>query len=49
MAFLWLQVEIESLTYGTSGHETNSSFTGKGSVETAAAGCEEEESFARIK
>ncbi|KAH0283301.1 hypothetical protein M436DRAFT_67750 [Aureobasidium namibiae CBS 147.97] len=29
--------------------ETNSSFTGKGSVETAAAGCEEEESFAHNK
>jgi hypothetical protein len=27
----------------TGGHKTNSSFTGKGSVETATAGCEEEE------
>jgi hypothetical protein len=33
----------ESLPRGTGGHETNSSFTGKGSVETATAGCEEEE------
>jgi hypothetical protein len=33
----------ELLPRGTGGHETNSSFTGKGSVETATAGCEEEE------
>ena len=39
----------ELLPRGTGGPETNSSFTGKGSVETATAGCEEEESFIRIK
>jgi hypothetical protein len=33
----------ELLPRGTGGQETNSSFTGKGSVETATAGCEEEE------
>jgi hypothetical protein len=33
----------ELLPRGTGGPETNSSFTGKGSVETATAGCEEEE------
>lgn len=38
----------ELLPRGTGGHETNS-FTGQGSVETATAGCEEEESFARNK
>ena len=39
----------ELLPHGTGGPETNSSFTGKGSAETATAGCEEEESFARVK
>jgi hypothetical protein len=33
----------ELLPRGTGGPETNSSFTGKGSVETATAGCEEED------
>jgi len=36
----------ELLPRGTHGAETNRSFIGKGSVETATAGCEEEESFA---
>ena len=39
----------ELLPRGTHGPETNSSFTGKGSVETATAGCEEEEAFANTK
>ena len=39
----------ELLPRGTHGPETNSSFTGKGSVETATTGCEEEESFAHTK
>ena len=39
----------ELLSRGTHGPEPNGSFTGKGSVETATAGCEEEEVFAHTK
>jgi len=39
----------ELLPRGTHDRETNPSFIGKGSVETATAGCEEEESFAHSK
>jgi len=39
----------ELLPRGTHGPGTNGSFTGKGSVETATAGCEEEEGFAHTK
>lgn len=39
----------ELLPHDTHGPKTNSSFTGKGSVETVTAGCEEEESFAHTK
>lgn len=39
----------ELLPRGTGGPKTDSSFTGKGSVETATADYEEEESSVRIK
>lgn len=39
----------ELLSRGTHGPEPNGSFTGKGNVETATAGCEEEEVFAHTK